>query len=189
MRPRPPGQAARPADHARAVLDAIRAIIRTVRDFSTLTESSVGLSGAQIFALATISKHGPLSVNELAARTLTHQSSVSVVASKLVDRGLCDKHPSVEDARRVELAVTPAGRALLERAPEPIQDRLIDAIHEMPETQQQELALLLGDLAERVAAEGAAAPMFFESAPDAPAAAPRSRTRARRGVPARRGAR
>ena len=170
---------------ARAVLDAIRHIIRALRDFSMLTERSVGLSGAQIFALQTIARHGPLSVNELAARTLTHQSSVSVVATKLVERGLCDKRTSAEDARRVEIAATRAGRALLEKAPDPIQDRLIDAIHEMPAADQRDLARMLGELVERMAAGGGVPPMFFESGPEAP----RGRAGVRRSGPPKRAAR
>ncbi len=173
-------------DDARRVLDAIRYIIRALRDFSTLSERKVGLSGAQIFALQTIVRHGPLSVNELAARTLTHQSSVSVVASKLAERGLCEKRTSSEDARRIEIVATRAGKALLEKAPEPIQDRLIDAIREMPATDQRDLGRLLADLVGRMAADGGEPPMFFESDPEAPAA-PRSHARTHGRGPSTRG--
>jgi DNA-binding MarR family transcriptional regulator len=168
---------------ARNVVDAIRRITRALRDFSMLTERSVGLSGAQIFALRTIARDEPLSVNELAARTLTHQSSVSVVARKLVERGLCAKRASAEDARRHELAATRAGKALLKKAPEPIQDRLIDAIHEMPAADRQDLGRLLGDLVRRMAADGDEPPMFFESGPEAP----RARAKANRVASSKRG--
>src|SRR5665213_199086 len=72
----------------REILDSIRRIVRLLRVSSREAEREVGLSGAQLFVLRTLSEHKFLSVNELAERTHTHQSSVSVVVQVLVDKGL-----------------------------------------------------------------------------------------------------
>src|SRR4051812_49679467 len=83
------GRAARAAtdvltDRAtREVLDAIRRVVRTLREASRHSDRVVGVSAAQLFVLQRLAGTRGLSVNELAARTLTHQSSVSVVVSKL----------------------------------------------------------------------------------------------------------
>ena len=66
----------------RQVLDAIRRVVRTLREASRHSEKAAGISAAQLFVLQRLAGTGGLSVNELAARTLTHQSSVSVVVSK-----------------------------------------------------------------------------------------------------------
>ncbi len=150
---------------ARGILDALRHVLRVLRESSARAEQHVGLSGAQLFALQLIARHGPLSVNDLAAHTLTHQSSVSVVVKKLVERGLCEKASSEEDARRAVIAATPAGRARLERAPDVVQGRLVRAIEQMPASERKELARLLRGLIENVDASAGAPPMFFESAP------------------------
>src|SRR3954449_11206732 len=72
----------------RDVMDAIRRIVRVLRVSSRAAEKQGGLSGAQLFVLHKLADAPALSLNELADRTRTHQSSVSVVVQRLVDREL-----------------------------------------------------------------------------------------------------
>ena len=58
------------------VLDSIRRIVRLLREGTRASEDAVGLSAAQLFVLQKLDPAVPLSLNELAARTLMHQSSV-----------------------------------------------------------------------------------------------------------------
>ena len=74
--------------HAREVLDAIRRIVQALRESSRAAEKGVGLSSAQLFVLQTLQETPGLSLNELAERTRTHQSSVSVVVTKLARQRL-----------------------------------------------------------------------------------------------------
>ena len=71
-----------------AVLDGVRRIVQALRASSRWAEQHVGLSGAQLFVLQKLAETPAMSVNELAARTHTHQSSVSMVVSRLVEHGL-----------------------------------------------------------------------------------------------------
>src|SRR5690242_2450699 len=85
-----------------SILDAIRKIVKSLREASKSTEKRMGLSAAQLFVLQKIAESDkPLSINELAERTLTHQSSVSVVVTKLVNHKLVERLPSKLDARAV----------------------------------------------------------------------------------------
>src|SRR5689334_4760067 len=93
-------------DHSRSVLDSIRRIVQALRMYDKAAEKHVGLSGAQLFVLEKLHGGKALSLNELAQRTLTHQSSVSVVVQRLVERGLVVSCVSREDARRIELSLT-----------------------------------------------------------------------------------
>ena len=149
----------------RAVLDSIRRIVRALRESSRKTERSVGLGAAQLFVLQRLAGAPPLSINELADRTLTHQSSVSVVVSRLVRGGLVARTRAATDGRRVEITLTPAGRALLERAPAAAQDRLIGALGLLGPAARQDLARQLGRLVEAMALPPHHPPMFFERAP------------------------
>jgi DNA-binding MarR family transcriptional regulator len=157
----------------RAVLDSIRRIVRALRESSRKTERSVGLGAAQLFVLQRLAGAPPLSINELADRTLTHQSSVSVVVSRLVRGGLVARTRAAADGRRVAITLTPAGRALLERAPAAAQDRLIGALGLLGLPARRDLARHLGRLVEAMALPHHHPPMFFERAPrvqDAPGA-------------------
>lgn len=143
------------------VLDSIRRLVRLLREGSRASQAAVGLSTAQLFVLQKLDGSHPLSLNELAARTLTHQSSVSVVVSRLVARGLVRRRPSPGDARRLELALTDRGREVLARSPGSTQDRIIAAVAALPEAEQRAFAATLERLLRAAGADDRAAPMLF----------------------------
>jgi len=122
------------------VLDSIRYVVRTLRISGRAAEQSVGVSGAQLYVLQQLARSPAQSLNELAERTLTHQSSVSVVVSRLVSRRLVTRTVSPEDGRRVVLSLTPAGRALLARAPEAAQARVVEGLRELSPRDARALA-------------------------------------------------
>src|SRR5258706_11797595 len=72
----------------RAVMDGVRRLVQVLRESSRAARRRVGLSAAQLFVLHRLADAPALSLNELAARTFTHQSTVSVVVSRLVEQGL-----------------------------------------------------------------------------------------------------
>jgi DNA-binding MarR family transcriptional regulator len=156
----------------RAALDAFRRIVQALRMSARDAEQRVGLSGAQLFALQQLASMPGASVNDLAARTFTHQSSVSVVVRRLVERRLVAKAAARDDRRRVRLALTDAGHAALRRSPEPIQNRLIAGIAKLSGTERHRLATALTQVARTMAGPRTAPPMFFE--------APATRARRRR---------
>jgi DNA-binding MarR family transcriptional regulator len=145
------------------ILDAIRRIVQALRVASREADRRFGMSAAQLFVVQRLAEGGAASLNDLAARTLTHQSSVSVVVQRLVDAGLVERSPSPRDGRRVVLELTAKGRALARRLPQAAQDRLIDAVETLSPAERRVLA----DLLARVAAECTPATtpaMFFEDA-------------------------
>ena len=115
-----------------AVIDSVRAIVRTLRVSGRAAEQTVGLHGAQLFVLQKLAEGPAQSLAELAGRTHTDPSSVSVVVSRLVARRLVSRTVSADDARRVVIALTAAGRVTLRRAPEAAQAQLVDAAERMP---------------------------------------------------------
>lgn len=98
----------------REVLDSVRRVVQRLRQFSATAES-LAPTPAQVLVLEALSDQTGLSVNELAERTCTDQSTVSVVAKRLVERGLLRRVRSREDGRRVELSLTRRGRDVLAR--------------------------------------------------------------------------
>ncbi len=155
------GSAAFPED-VRLALDAFRRIIQVLRTAARDTERHVGLSTAQLFALQQLAIAPGASVNDLAARTFTHQSSVSVVIQRLVDRRLVRKVTSRDDRRRVRLALTESGRALLRRSPQPVQDRLIAGRAALSEDRRHVVAEALNEIAQTINGRAEPPPMLFE---------------------------
>ncbi len=148
-------------DDLRTALDAFRRIVQTLRTSSRVVERRGGVTTAQLFALQQLAGAPGASVNELAARTFTHQSSVSVVVQRLVERRLVEKAPGPRDRRRAQLAVTSDGVAVLRRTPDPVQGRLIAAIAALSPPRRRLLADMLAEIARTMDAPERAE-MFFE---------------------------
>jgi DNA-binding MarR family transcriptional regulator len=87
-------------------------------------EQELGISSAQLSILQELAEHPAQSVNELAGNTYTHQSSVSMVVRRLVNKDLVRRGSSQSDGRSVSLSLTQAGKAVVRRAPGTAQTRL-----------------------------------------------------------------
>src|SRR5690349_10046910 len=74
--------AARKSDAARA-MDGLRRLVRGLRLGNSATQRATGVSSAQLFVLRRLSRRSGQSLTDLAASTLTTQSSVSEVVSKI----------------------------------------------------------------------------------------------------------
>lgn len=145
----------------RDVLDAVRRIVQALHESSRRAERHVGVTGAQLFVIQALADAPGASLNELAERTHTHQSSVSVVVTRLVDRGLVRRAKAEHDGRRLQLSLTRTGRQLAGRAPDLAQDRLIAAVNGLPARRRAVLADSLKELAQAVSG-ARRAEMFFE---------------------------
>ncbi len=122
------------------IVDAIRSIIQTLRNSGRETEQKLGISSAQLYVLGELRDRPALSINELADRTYTHQSSVSMIVARLVKNRLVTRAASTRDGRRLSISLTPAGRALLRKSPDTVQTRLVNALRAMPRADLKELA-------------------------------------------------
>jgi DNA-binding MarR family transcriptional regulator len=77
------------------------------------------LTFAQISALVTVEKHGPIRqgelAGELAAREKVAAPSMTRTVGGLIEAGLVEKIPDPEDGRSCHIVVTPAAHALLDK--------------------------------------------------------------------------
>jgi len=143
----------------------LRRIVRVLRESSRASEKTLGVSGAQLFVLKALTTTATSSLNDVAARTRTHQSTVSVVVAGLVKRGLVRRRISAEDGRRVDLGLTLKGRSVLDRAPLAAQEKLVGALEAVPLRERTTLARSLARLIAAMGLEDAPVSMFFEREP------------------------
>jgi DNA-binding MarR family transcriptional regulator len=158
-----PTPATMATDNASAVFDPLRRLVHALHVASRETERRLGVTGAQLFVLTQLRATPSLSINALAERTMTHQSTVSVVVRRLVRRKLVKKMRAADDARRVELTLTPSGMALLRRSPEVLQVRLANAIGGLSAGDRRALARGLTHLVSELGVGDAPPTMFFET--------------------------
>ena len=143
-------------------MNAIRSVVRALRINTRAIESKMGMSLAQLFVLQQLAERPANSLNELAERTATHQSSVSVVVRRLVEGGYVSRTTAALDRRRLEIEVTPKGRQLLVGAPVTVQTQLVNALRGMSDLQQVSLADLLEQWLKNAHIDIAAPPMLGE---------------------------
>jgi DNA-binding MarR family transcriptional regulator len=142
------------------VLNGIRRLVRGLRVFSREIERDFGITGAQLFVLQSLGQS--LSINELAERSFTHQSTVSEVVARLKKKKLVVQRKSTEDLRKTFLRLSPTGKSLLKRAPVTPQVRLVQGLMELSPKERAQLANLLSRVLQTSGFEDELASMFFE---------------------------
>ena len=159
-----PRAAVPPSAGVRPVLDGIRRLVRSLRLSAQKAQSQVGISGAQLFVLQSLAETAGQTITELAARTATDPSSVSVVVARLSRRRLVARHVDRRDRRCVRLGLTARGRALARKGPAAAQRELVRAVDALSRSDQAALAELIERI---VAGMGEISPsLFFEEEPD-----------------------
>lgn len=73
------------------------------------------LTFAQVSALVTVEKLGPIRQGELAAREKVAAPSMTRTVAGLIEAGLVEKVPDPHDGRSCHIRATPAGHALLDQ--------------------------------------------------------------------------
>jgi MarR family transcriptional regulator, organic hydroperoxide resistance regulator len=135
--------------------------VRVLRLTAQRTQSAAGISAAQLFVLQHLDADVSLSLNDLAARTLTDRSSVADVVDRLQAQGLVDRDIDPADRRRAAVGITSAGRRLLARAPDAPTTTLIAALQTLSLNDRSALARSLGRLTNALGAADAPATMLF----------------------------
>jgi DNA-binding MarR family transcriptional regulator len=153
-------------DDGMRILNSIRQLVRALRLFDREAQSKYGVTAAQMFVLHAIDQEEGLSLNALAARTATDQSSASVVVQRLVEGGYVLRTAQAADRRRIELRLTPKGRSVIRKAPPPAQQKILAIVAAMPPRDRKELAALLEGFVGAFGVRGRKAPMLFEDDPE-----------------------
>jgi DNA-binding MarR family transcriptional regulator len=151
----PSGDGASPVDTQEAaihVLRQFRQVFNAVKSHFQQVEKSVGMGGAQVWALSVVREHPGLGVGALAKAMSIHQSTASNLVRTLVDREMIVAVKQGADRRAVQLNLLPAGARVLRNAPGPFAGLLPDALRSLP---PETLARLQADLGELIVAIGA----------------------------------
>ena len=152
--------AARRADTLSTVA-SIRRLVRALRLAAQRTQTAAGLGVAQLFVLQQLEPDRPLSLNDLAERTLTDRSSVAAVVDRLHAHGLVDRTVDRADRRRAAIRITMKGRRLLTRAPDAPTTGLIAALRTLTPRELATLAKSLQRLTEAWGLAAEPASMLF----------------------------
>lgn len=128
------------------VLRQFRQIFNAVKTHFQQVEKTVGLGGAQLWALGVIRDQPDIGMGGLAKALNIHQSTASNLVRVLVERELVLAAKNGTDRRTVSLRLLPAGARILKRSPGPFTGVLPEALAAMEPATLQRLELDLAAL-------------------------------------------
>lgn len=147
----------------RVTLDAIRRLVRALRS-PRCSNGTPALTAGERFVLHALRDQSAQSLNELAERTCTDQSTASPVVERLRSRGLLRRERSAQDGRRVVIALTRVGRAAIDEAPPAPQAAIVAALDRLSAGDRHVIAQSLTRLAFAMGLRHERASMLFEDA-------------------------
>jgi DNA-binding MarR family transcriptional regulator len=106
-------------------------------------EAETGLSPSQLSALATVERHGPLTLGALAEREGVAPPTTTRVVRKLEEDGLLARRPDPNDRRVAEVVVTTKARALLSASRRRRTEWLTDRLDRLDVSERARLAAAL----------------------------------------------
>jgi DNA-binding MarR family transcriptional regulator len=102
-----PDSAVRAAHELRITFSRLRRRLREVGDFRGLTPS-------QTSVLSRLDRGGPATLSDLAAAERIRPQSMAATLAAIEERGLIARTPDPTDGRRQQIALTPAGHAMVD---------------------------------------------------------------------------
>ncbi len=154
---------------AEEALVAIRRIMRAAEFSSRSLSRQAGLTASQMVVLQIIHTAGVCGAGDIAQKARITQATVTALLDRLQKKALVLREQSPTDRRRVLVQLTPEGKALLSKMPDPLQTRFSDRFDELKDWQQASINAALEHVAELLDAEGLEAAPILEFGPLDPA--------------------
>ena len=136
-----------------SVIAALRRIVRAIDLHSRHLVDRFGVTGPQLVALQELARMGRTPVGALARSVHVSHPTMTGILDRLERRGLIERAKDTEDRRRVTAAATPAGLALLDAAPSPLQDRFRVEFSKLADWEQSQMLATLQRIASMMNAE------------------------------------
>lgn len=117
----------------------MRKVIRAIDLYSKQLNKHSGLTGPQLMIMREIDAHDGITASHIAHTINLSPATVSNIIDRLEHRQLLQRQRSNQDKRRVSLHLTEAGQALLNNAPQPLQEHFIEKFCALEEWEQSQL--------------------------------------------------
>jgi DNA-binding MarR family transcriptional regulator len=144
------------------VMQSLRRIFKAIQDYSYAVSNQFGITGPQLWVLKTISQNEILNLSELGKRMCHHPSTMTGLIDRLEKKGYVERDRGREDRRIVKLSLTPKGKELVRRAPNPIQGKMIYGLRKLRKGELHSIYRSVQKLVEVMEAQDAKATFFFD---------------------------
>jgi DNA-binding MarR family transcriptional regulator len=118
--------------------------------------------------LLAIKESGPVTSAKLAQKVFLSPSTIVGIIDRLEEKKLVQRNRDSKDRRLIHIYITEAGEELIAAAPSLLQDTLVDALIELPESEQISITLTLEKLVDLMEASHIGAAPVLETGPIPP---------------------
>ncbi|HHU94822.1 MAG TPA: MarR family transcriptional regulator [Alcaligenaceae bacterium] len=125
------------------ILRSLRRITRSIALHSRRLSAESSITSPQLVCLRTVIEKGPLTATAISREIHVSPSTIVGVLDRLEDKGLVLRERSKEDRRIVFVSATESGRELAQNTPSPLQQKLSEALKQLPESEQLQITLSL----------------------------------------------
>lgn len=139
----PQGQALHRQDTRQALIKELIYQIRRLMQAGSLYSKELNkkyqVSAAQLNCLLALHESGPLLPSQIAKHMLVKSSTVTGIIDRLEQKSLVKRTRNSPDRRKIFIQLTEAGRTLAQNAPPPIQQKIMDGLGKIPESEIEKI--------------------------------------------------
>ena len=150
------------------VFQSLRRIIRAVDLHSRKLSAQHKITGPQLMCLLVVDEHEPVTGSAIARHVHLSPSTVIGILDRLEAKGFIRRERDPKDRRLVQVSLAEQGRALVKSAPSQLQDKLAEAMNDLPEAEQATIAGSLEQIVEMMEVRDVDAAPILETGPIAP---------------------
>lgn len=125
------------------ILQSLRRVIRAVDLHSRKLAMQYNITGPQLACLTAMAEQGAMTASTLARSVYLSPSTIVGILDRLEQKGLAERKRSERDRRVVQVSLTEAGLALVDKNPSSLQENLASALQELPELEQVSITMAL----------------------------------------------
>ena len=124
-----------PSDLVKEIIHHIRRLIQAREMYTKELNKKYAVTAAQLNCIIALYDEGPLSPSQIAKIIMVKSSTVTGIIDRLEQKGFAERLRNSPDRRVVTIQLTSAGKKLAKKAPPPIQQKILDGLTSLSESE------------------------------------------------------
>jgi len=130
-----------PPDLVKEIIYQIRRLIQAKELYTKELTKKYQVSASQLNCLLALYEQGPLPLSQIATHIMVKSSTVTGIIDRLEQKGLVTRSRTSPDRRVITVELTESGRTLAENAPPPIQQKVLEGLERLPQSEMEKIVL------------------------------------------------
>ena len=128
-----------PPDMVKEIIYQIRRLIQAKELYTKELNKKYQVSASQLNCLLALYENGPLPPSQIARHIMVKSSTVTGIIDRLEQKGLVQRTRTSSDRRVITIELTDSGTSLAENAPPPIQQKILEGLKRLPESEMKKI--------------------------------------------------